>query len=103
MQWDKLAEKKSQSIYAAWLHALLQQSPALPLELASKLCCGFQATRASDFTTGAFNMCCTVTFEDGFNALVSVQHDQYHLYCDDLHPSNVLVTESDLKITDVID
>ncbi|OJD20635.1 hypothetical protein ACJ73_08031 [Blastomyces percursus] len=28
MHWDKLAEKKSQSLYAAWLNYLLQQSPA---------------------------------------------------------------------------
>ncbi|OJD16132.1 hypothetical protein ACJ73_08911 [Blastomyces percursus] len=70
MLWDKLAEKKSQSLYAAWLKCLLEQSPALPLELASKLRRDFRATRASDFTTGAFNMCCTVSFEDGFNALV---------------------------------
>lgn len=27
-------------------------------------------TEASDFTTGSYNMCCTVTFEDGFKALV---------------------------------
>ncbi|OAX80133.1 hypothetical protein ACJ72_05540 [Emergomyces africanus] len=70
MHWDKLAEKKSQSLYAAWLTCLLQHSPALPLELACKLHRGFRPIRASNFTTGAFNMCCTVTFEDGFTALV---------------------------------
>ena len=34
---------------------------------------------------------------------VKVQRGRYHLYCDDLRPSNVLVSESDLKVTGVID
>jgi hypothetical protein len=34
---------------------------------------------------------------------VTSQHGRYHLYCDDLRPSNVLVLESDLKVTGVID
>ncbi|ODH28274.1 hypothetical protein ACO22_03960 [Paracoccidioides brasiliensis] len=34
---------------------------------------------------------------------VLVQHGRFYLYCDDLRPSNVLVTESDLRVTGVID
>ncbi|OJD10098.1 hypothetical protein AJ78_08752 [Emergomyces pasteurianus Ep9510] len=34
---------------------------------------------------------------------VPVQHGRYHLFCDDLRPSNVLVTESDLRVNGVID
>ncbi|EEP75925.1 predicted protein [Uncinocarpus reesii 1704] len=34
---------------------------------------------------------------------VIVQHGQYHLYYDDLRPSNILVMESDLTVNGVID
>lgn len=34
---------------------------------------------------------------------VTVQHGRYHLYCDDLRPSNVLVMKSGWKVTGVID
>ncbi|KAG5292185.1 phosphotransferase enzyme family protein [Histoplasma ohiense] len=70
MDWDQLAEEKSQKVYAGWLKLLLQNSPALPLKLATQHRPGFQATRASDFTTGSFNMCCTVSFDDGFHVIV---------------------------------
>jgi hypothetical protein len=70
MDWDQLAEEKSQKLFAGWLKLLLRESPALPLRLAAQHRPVFQATRASDFTTGSFNMCCTVAFGDGFHALV---------------------------------
>ncbi|EER38433.1 phosphotransferase enzyme family protein [Histoplasma capsulatum H143] len=57
MDWDQLAEEKLQKVYAGWLKLLLQNSPALPLKLATQHRPGFQATRVSDFTTGSFNMC----------------------------------------------
>jgi hypothetical protein len=70
MDWDQLAEEKSQKLFAGWLKLLFRESPALPLRLGAQHRPGFRATGASDFTTGSFNMCCTVTFEDGFHALV---------------------------------
>ncbi|OJD14031.1 hypothetical protein AJ78_05578 [Emergomyces pasteurianus Ep9510] len=70
MDWDQLAEEKSQKLYAGWLKLLLRESPALTLKLATQHRPGFQATSASDFTTGSFNMCSIVTFEDDFRALV---------------------------------
>ena len=71
MEWDHLAEEYNQKYFAAWLRLLSQQSPALPLKLASQHRHGSaRATKVSEFTTGAFNICCTVTFEDGFRALV---------------------------------
>lgn len=69
MDWDDLAEKESEKLFASWLRLLLQNSPALPLKLASQHRRG-NATEASNFTTGSYNMCCTVTFEDGYRVLV---------------------------------
>ncbi|PGH01630.1 hypothetical protein AJ79_07878 [Helicocarpus griseus UAMH5409] len=57
MEWDQLAEEKTQKLYAGWLKLLLLESPALPLRLASQHHPGAQATTASEFTTGAYNMC----------------------------------------------
>jgi aminoglycoside phosphotransferase (APT) family kinase protein len=71
MEWDHLAEEYNQKYFAAWLQLLSQESPALPLRLASQHRRGSaRATKVSGFTTGAYNICCTVTFEDGFRALV---------------------------------
>lgn len=70
MDWDHLAEEKSQRLFAAWLTVLPRESPALPLSLAAKHRPGFTPVEASDFTTGAYNMCSIVTFEDGFRVVV---------------------------------
>jgi aminoglycoside phosphotransferase (APT) family kinase protein len=70
MEWDHLAEEQSRKLFAGWLKILLRASPALPLKLAQQHHSKARAAEASDFTTGSYNMCCTVTFEDGFKALV---------------------------------
>ena len=57
-------------MFAGWLKILLRQSPALPLRVAGRYRPGVQATEASEFTTGAFNVSCTVTFEDKSRVLV---------------------------------
>ncbi|KKZ63785.1 hypothetical protein EMCG_01889 [[Emmonsia] crescens] len=67
MNWDHLAEESSQKLFASWLKLL---SPAVPLKLASQHRPGYQVIKASSFTTGAFNICCTVTFEDDFRVVV---------------------------------
>ncbi|EEH03893.1 phosphotransferase enzyme family protein [Histoplasma capsulatum G186AR] len=67
MNWDHLAEESSQKLFASWLQLL---SPAVPLTLAGQHRPGHQAIKASSFTTGAFNICCTVTFEDEFRVVV---------------------------------
>ncbi|PTU18713.1 hypothetical protein P175DRAFT_0495080 [Aspergillus ochraceoroseus IBT 24754] len=71
MDWDHLAEENGQRLFAAWLQLLSKQSPALPLRLANQHRRGkAQAIAVSGFSTGAYNICCTVTFDDGFRALV---------------------------------
>ncbi|KAJ5291429.1 phosphotransferase enzyme family protein [Penicillium angulare] len=71
MDWDHLAEEQGQTYFLAWFQLLLKQSPALPLKLASQHRHGeARATDVTEFTTGAYNICCTVTFEDGFRAVV---------------------------------
>ncbi|KAJ5087331.1 phosphotransferase enzyme family protein, partial [Penicillium angulare] len=71
MDWDHLAEEQGQKYFAAWLQLLLKESPALPLKLASQHRPGdARATSVSDFMTGAYNISCMVTFDDGFRALV---------------------------------
>ncbi|KAK2750598.1 hypothetical protein FQN57_002669 [Myotisia sp. PD_48] len=70
MDWDDLAEKKSQHYFAAWLQLLSRQSPALPLKLAGGCYPKARPVHASDFTTGAYNICSIVTFEDDFRAVV---------------------------------
>lgn len=70
MDWDHLAEDNSQRLFAGWLNILLRESPALPLKLAQQYRPGIPAVRASDFTTGSYNMCCTVIFEDASKVLV---------------------------------
>lgn len=34
---------------------------------------------------------------------IQTESGPFHLYCDDLHPSNVLITEPDFMISGVID
>lgn len=70
MEWDHLAEEQSQRIFAGWLKLLLGQSPELPMQLAEKHRPGAHATEVSKFTTGSYNMCCTVSFEDGSCVLI---------------------------------
>ncbi|KAJ5585449.1 phosphotransferase enzyme family protein [Penicillium hispanicum] len=71
MDWDPLAEEQGQKFFAAWLQMLSRESPALPLRLANQHRRGSaRATDTTGFTTGAYNICCTVTFEDGFRVLV---------------------------------
>ncbi|KAK2808389.1 hypothetical protein FQN50_004774 [Emmonsiellopsis sp. PD_5] len=67
MNWDHLAEESSQKYFAGWLKLL---SPALPLKLAGQHRPGYRAVEASSFTTGAFNICSIVTFEDQFRVVV---------------------------------
>ncbi|KAG8407064.1 hypothetical protein J3459_016360 [Metarhizium acridum] len=70
MDWDHLAEEHSQGLFSAWLKLLFRESPALPLRLAGRHRPESPAVTVSEFTTGSYNICCTVTFEDGFQALV---------------------------------
>lgn len=69
MDWDQLAEEKAQILYSGWVTLFLKRSPALALSLAQQHHTGV-ATEASKFTTGSYNMCCTVTFENGDQVLV---------------------------------
>ncbi|KAK2737074.1 hypothetical protein FQN55_001286 [Onygenales sp. PD_40] len=69
MDWDSLAEKHSQKLLASFVKILFRESPALPLRLAGHHHAA-RATEVSEFTTGAYNICCIVTFEDGFRVLV---------------------------------
>ncbi|PYI02492.1 phosphotransferase enzyme family protein [Aspergillus sclerotiicarbonarius CBS 121057] len=71
MEWDHLSEEYNDRLFAGWLRLLFQESPALPSRLASQHRGGTtQVTDVSEFTTGAYNICCTVSFDDGFRALV---------------------------------
>ncbi|RAK89708.1 phosphotransferase enzyme family protein [Aspergillus costaricaensis CBS 115574] len=71
MDWDHLAEEHNDKLFAGWLQLLSQQSPALPSRLATQHRRGTaRVADVSQFTTGAYNICCIVTFEDGFRALV---------------------------------
>ncbi|KAJ5928334.1 phosphotransferase enzyme family protein [Penicillium verhagenii] len=71
MDWDHLAEEQGQRFFSAWLQLLSQESPALPLRLASEHRSGdARAINVTNFITGSYNICCTVTFEDGFRVLV---------------------------------
>ncbi|OJJ67529.1 hypothetical protein ASPBRDRAFT_135102 [Aspergillus brasiliensis CBS 101740] len=71
MDWDHLAEEYNDKLFAGWLRLLFQQSPALPSSLATQHRRGTaRVTGVSDFITGAYSICCIVTFEDGFRALV---------------------------------
>ncbi|KKK22028.1 hypothetical protein ARAM_002106 [Aspergillus rambellii] len=71
LRWKTLSEENGQRLFAAWLQLLSKQSPALPLRLANQHRRGkAQAIAVSGFSTGAYNICCTVTFDDGFRALV---------------------------------
>ena len=71
MDWDHLAEEQGQSYFLAWFQLLSKQSPALPLKLASQHRHGdARAIEVTEFMTGAYNICCTVIFEDGFRAIV---------------------------------
>ncbi|RAL01210.1 phosphotransferase family protein [Aspergillus ibericus CBS 121593] len=71
MDWDHLAEQSSDQLFAGWLRLLFQKSPALPSRLASQHRGGTApVTDVSEFTTGACNICCIVTFADGFRVLV---------------------------------
>lgn len=70
MGWDHLADHKSQELFAVWLTLLSRQSPALPLKLAGECRPNARPINVSEFTTGAYNICCFVTFEDGFRVVV---------------------------------
>ncbi|PWY64329.1 phosphotransferase enzyme family protein [Aspergillus eucalypticola CBS 122712] len=69
--WDHLAEEYNDKLFAGWLQLLFQQSPALPSRLATQHRCGTaRIADVSQFTKGAYNICCIVTFDDEFRALV---------------------------------
>lgn len=50
MDWDHLAERYNQQYFAAWLQLLSQQSPDLPLRLASEHYRRARATEVLSFT-----------------------------------------------------
>ena len=71
MNWDHLAEEQNQKFFAAWLRLLSQNAPGLPLRLASQHRPGHdRATEVTGVLTGAYNVCYTVVFGDGFRVLV---------------------------------
>ncbi|KAG9258665.1 phosphotransferase enzyme family protein [Emericellopsis atlantica] len=70
MEWDELAEEESQKLFAGWVKLLMRQSPELPLKLAGRHCPGKHPVEASRYTTGSYNIVCTVTFDDGSKAVV---------------------------------
>lgn len=70
IDWDHLAEDKCSSYFLGWLRLLRPKWPELPMSLASKHRPGVRAVEGSDMTTGACNICCFVTFEDGVRAVV---------------------------------
>ncbi|OAX81669.1 hypothetical protein ACJ72_03992 [Emergomyces africanus] len=67
MDWDHLAEEWSQKLFASWITLL---KPTVSLKLAGQHRPGYRVIKASSFTTGAFNICCIVTFEDEFRVVV---------------------------------
>ncbi|KAK2831006.1 hypothetical protein FQN49_007095 [Arthroderma sp. PD_2] len=69
MEWDRLAEEKSQRLFAGWLKLLFREWPALPLKLARQHRPG-KTVKAAEYTTGSCNICSTVSFEDGDRVVV---------------------------------
>ena len=70
MDFDHLAEERETRVYTVWLQTLLRSSPE---QLAATLAARHYAATpaaASYCSNGAFNICYTVRFEDGFRALV---------------------------------
>lgn len=71
MDWDHLAEEYNDKLFAGWLQLISVQSPALPSRLAAQHRRGIAwVADVLGFTTGAYNICCIFTFENGFRALV---------------------------------
>ncbi|KAL9123566.1 MAG: hypothetical protein Q9217_007012 [Psora testacea] len=70
MDFDHLAEERSEKVFAVWLQNLTKNSPE---ELAGRLAAKHRPgipTTGSRFSNGAFNFCYRVTYQDGFRALV---------------------------------
>ncbi|MCJ1255592.1 hypothetical protein MMC24_003409 [Lignoscripta atroalba] len=70
MDFDHIAEERSNNIFAAWLRNLTRKSPE---ELAGRLAAQHRPgtpTTAKFISNGAFNFCYRVTYQDGFRALV---------------------------------
>ena len=70
MDFDHLAEQKSNLIFQVWLQNLLRNSPeALAGEVASRHRSG-TPVKAAPLANGAFNICYCVTYDDGYRVLV---------------------------------
>ncbi|KAF4210723.1 hypothetical protein CNMCM5878_003883 [Aspergillus fumigatiaffinis] len=70
MDFDPLAKQQSDRIFQVWIQNLVKHSPEeLAAKLASRHCPGTPVT-ASQFSSGAFNICYRVTFKDGLRVLV---------------------------------
>lgn len=70
MDFDHLAEERETKIYTVWLQMLLKNSPE---QLAATVAAKHQSaapTTASFYSSGAFNVCYRVRFDDGSCALV---------------------------------
>lgn len=70
MDFDHLAEQKSNLIFQVWLQNLLQNSPE---ELAGKVAsnhCPGTPVKAARIANGAFNICYRVTYDKGYRVLV---------------------------------
>ncbi|KAJ8129101.1 hypothetical protein O1611_g4530 [Lasiodiplodia mahajangana] len=70
MDWDELAEEQCQRIFRAWLQSLAQKWPDLLTQIASQCRPDARVTEVSRFTTGAYNLCRIVTFDNGERLLV---------------------------------
>lgn len=70
MDFDHLAEERSNLIFQVWLHSLLKNSPEeLAGDLASRHRPGTPVL-AAPVANGAFNVCYRVTYDDGYRVLV---------------------------------
>lgn len=70
MDFDHLAEEKSNLIFQVWLQNLLRNSPE---ELAGKVASRHRAgtpVKAAPLANGAFNICYRVTYDDGHRVVV---------------------------------
>ncbi|OOF97130.1 hypothetical protein ASPCADRAFT_165669 [Aspergillus carbonarius ITEM 5010] len=70
MDFDHLAEERSNLIFAVWVQNLVRNSPErLAAKLASQHCPG-EAVTAARLSNGASNFCYRVSFEDGTRVVV---------------------------------
>lgn len=70
MIWDDRTEEESKPLSDKWLRILDYSHPCLAMRLAAKHRPGHKPREASGLVTRWFSICSTVTFDDGFRAVV---------------------------------